>query len=71
MPDITAVFIIVLQFTALGYTASIVPDDPKFQVSYVSEAECKKQIPVVRGAMKIPSIATLNKITCRKLELRK
>lgn len=67
----SAVFIIVLQFTALGYTASIVPDEPKFQVSYASEADCRKQIPAVRSAMKIPSIATLNKITCRKLELRK
>lgn len=65
------VFVIVLQVTAFGYSATIVPSDPKFHAVYESEADCRKAIPAVRRAVPIPSIATLNAVVCQKRELKK
>lgn len=69
--EAVTVFIIILNVTALGHTASIVPDQPRFRVAYASEAECRRDIPAVRRAVPIPALATLNAIECRKLEVRK
>lgn len=67
MPELTAVFIIVIQITALGYSAHIVPNA---HVAYASEADCRKAIPAARRLVSVPAIATLNAVTCRKLEVR-
>lgn len=66
-----AIFIIVLHVSAFGYSASVVPDQPRLRTAYASESDCKKDIPSVRRVINIPAIATLNSIECRKLEFKK
>ena len=51
--------------------SDLLSDDPRFQVAYLSEAECRKAIPAVRRTVSIPSLATLNLVTCRRLEIRR
>lgn len=69
MPE--AVFIIMLQVSALGYQRAVPPDEARFQAAYVNESDCKKMIPAVRRAVKLPALATLEGVICRKLEVRK
>lgn len=60
------VFVVVLNVTALGHSATVLPDNPQ---AFASEAACRKAIPKVRRPDTIPDIATLDSVTCRRIEV--
>lgn len=71
MPEVAAVFIVMLQISAMGYSRALPPDDAKFQAAFVNESDCRKLIPAVRRAVRLPAGATLDGVFCKGLELRK
>jgi hypothetical protein len=64
-------FIIVLHVSAYGYHAEILPNDPKFQGAFAREADCEAAAARIAREIKIPAIASLDKIVCRKMEIKK
>jgi uncharacterized membrane protein YecN with MAPEG domain len=74
MPDvasISAVWIVVLQVSAFGFSGTIIADHPKHRITFATEAACNAHVPAVQRDIPIPSMVTLRFAGCRKLELRK
>lgn len=67
----TAVWIVVLSVSALGYAGTIVPDNPKHHIAFTNSADCQAYARVVRKDIPVPALVTLNRATCRKMEIRK
>lgn len=72
MPDIPAVFVIVMHFTLMGYGGDVLPEGRRDRVAFISESECRKHIAVVRRSFAERALPIgADWITCEKLEVRK
>lgn len=66
-----SVFIVVIAVGAYGYRGEILPNDPKYRAAFDRQADCLAAARVLTTEIKLPALATLEAVTCRKLEVRK
>lgn len=69
MPD--AIFIIVLHASVFGMSGVTLSEDAKHQLAFVNLEDCRKAIPAMKKQIKLPGPASLDRLECRKLELRR